>query len=138
MKLGPWFLRFALACLFLGQFHGFGSQARAAYAADFSLPDHATGQPVRLFDLAGSVLVLDFFSAVCTHCQASAPDIRTNIVEYFRAAGGNAAGVPFQVVSISEWTNNADTDLFIETKGLELVLDDTLEHSVFKQFGGVT
>jgi peroxiredoxin len=137
MKLGLWCLRFALACLFLAQFYVATPRASAAYATDFSLADHATGQPVRLFDLAGSVLVLDFFSARCTQCQASAPDIRTNIADYFRAAGGNAAGVPVQVISISQWTNNAETDLFIQTNGLELVLDDP-DHSVFKQFGGVT
>lgn len=112
-------------------------RAHAGYAEDFTLTNHVTGEPMRFSDLAGSVVVLEFFSPRCTSCRTAAPDIRTNIVDYFRAAGGNADGLPVQVLSINEWTNNADTDPFIQTNGLELVLDDTVDHSVFKQFGGI-
>lgn len=138
MKLGLTCSRLALAGLMMVLPMATAIRAHAAYAGDFLLTNHVTGNPTRLYELTGSVLVLDFFSAQCSHCQASAPDIRTNIVEYFRAAGGNADGVPVQVVSISELTNRVDTDLFIQTNGLELVLDDTTTHTVFKQFGGVT
>ena len=138
MNAGFSFSRWTWPCLAVLLTLATATKSLAAYAGDFTLTNHVTGKPTRLFDLTGSVLVLDFFSAQCTHCQASAPDIRTNIVEYYRAAGGNAGGVPVQVVSISELTNRVDTDLFIQTNALELVLDDTAAHSVFKQFGGVT
>lgn len=137
MKPGLSLSRLALGCLALLQSFAWAPRAHASYAEDFTLTNHLTGEPTHLTDLAGSVVVLDFFSARCSHCQAAAPDIRTNIVEYYRNAGGNSDGLPVQVVSISEWTNNADTDPFIQTNGLELVLDDTADHSVFKQFGGI-
>jgi thiol-disulfide isomerase/thioredoxin len=112
--------------------------ARAAYASDFTLANHRTGQPARLSDFAGSIVVLDFFSPYCAHCQAAAPDIRTNIHQYYLDLAGNASGLPVTVIAINELTNRAAADAFIASNHLDLVLDDTPDRAVFNQFGGVT
>jgi len=94
-------------------------------AINFTLPEWYTRQPTSLYDFAGQIVLLDFFVYWCPHCQASSPEIETYIQDYYEARGGNPAGIPVQVLSISvEPGNPASTEAFIRRYGLDLALDD--------------
>jgi len=96
-------------------------------ARDFTVVNHATGAPIRLNDFAGKVIVLDFFAYWCGPCQNSSPLVERDIQQYYAARGGNDAGVPVQVLSISvDQTNKSFTDAFISFTGIEAVGDDVL------------
>ena len=104
----------------------FGFQTtRAQVAANFTIVNHATGQPLSLYDYQGSVILLDFWAYWCESCQAAASDIEPNITQYYRNAGGNSNGVPVQVISISiDCSSPPSENSYIQTYGLELVADD--------------
>jgi len=94
-------------------------------APDFTLPEWFTRQPVNLYDYTGQVVLLDFFVYWCPHCQASSPDVETNIQDYYAARGGNPSRIPVQVLSINvEPSNPLETDSFIRRYALDLALDD--------------
>ena len=113
-------LALALAAPSSAQVVPVGSTAR-----DFTVVNHATSAPIRLSDFAGKVVVLDFFAYWCAPCQASSPLVERDIQQYHTARGGNAAGVPVQVLSISvDQTNKALTDALISNAGIELAGDD--------------
>ena len=104
----------------------FGIQTtRAQVAANFTIVNHATGQPLSLYDYQGSVILLDFWASWCEYCQAAASDIEPNITQYYRNAGGNSNGVPVQVISINtDCSSPASENSYIQKYGLELVADD--------------
>jgi thiol-disulfide isomerase/thioredoxin len=104
----------------------FGIQTtRAQVAANFTIVNYATGQPLSLYDYQGSVILLDFWAYWCEYCQAAASDIEPNITQYYRNAGGNSNGVPVQVISISiDCSSPPSENSYIRTYGLELVADD--------------
>jgi thiol-disulfide isomerase/thioredoxin len=99
--------------------------AKAQVATNFTIVNHATGQPLSLYDYQGSVILLDFWAYWCGPCQEAAADIEPNLTHYYRAAGGNQYGTPVQVISISiDESDPAAEDTYIQTYGLELVGDD--------------
>jgi thiol-disulfide isomerase/thioredoxin/subtilisin-like proprotein convertase family protein len=94
-------------------------------ARNFTLTNRATGQPLNLTDFAGQILVLDFFAYWCGPCRDAAPDVETNIQQYYAARGGNACGVPVQLLAVNLESNSpASTDAFVTAAGLELVGND--------------
>jgi len=104
------------------------SVARADTAQNFTIVNHATGQPLSLYDYQGSVIVLDFWAYWCFYCGEAASDIEPNVTEYYRNAGGNANGVPVQVISVSvDCSDQSAADAYIAQHGLELVADDCSE-----------
>ena len=103
-------------------------------APDWKLPRHDTGQSVQLADLAGQVLVLDFFAYWCAPCRAASKALEADIQKFYAARGGNRHGIPVRVISINiEQKRPELTDKFISTTGASLVLDD-FSASLLKQF----
>ncbi len=107
------------------------SPARAAiYRAgetvqNFTLTDRATGRPVSLTDFAGKIVFLEWFAWWCPFCQASAPQVRAGIVDYYAARGGNPAGIPVLHVALNlQSGQEVDTQRFITAYGLGQTLND--------------
>lgn len=102
---------------------------------DFAATDHATGNPVKLSDLSGKIIVLDFFAYWCGPCQASSPVVETEIQKYYAQRGGNPHGIPVQVVGMNLESRNVSlTDQFISNAGMTFVWDD-FYHNGFRGMG---
>lgn len=96
-------------------------------ARPFTITNLETGQPIRLEDFAGKVLLLDFFAYWCGPCQRAMPDMETNIQQYYHARGGNANGVPVQCLAVSiDDSNPTATNDLIERAGVDLAGEDPL------------
>ena len=106
----------------------------ATVAANFTIVNHANGQPLSLYDYQGSVILLDFWAYWCGPCASAASDIEPNLTQYYRNAGGNSNGVPVQVISISiDCSDPTSVNNYILSHGLELVGDDC-SNIAFGQF----
>ena len=110
--------------------------AQSQTAPNFTLLDHQTGQPVSLHDLAGSVVLLEFFATWCPHCQAASPQIKTNIHDYYQTIAGNPAGIPVAVLYISVASDRPSVDAFMQNYGLDFVVDDTPQYTTYNLYGG--
>ena len=134
-------LRRALSCLALGACLLLGQtlvQAQVAKvgdtAEDFEITNRETGEPLRLSDYEGHVVVLDFFAWWCGPCRTSSPDVEKKVYQYFKERDGNKYGVPVTVMAVNIESGNPDrTDQFIEDAGLELAGDD-LNRVAWNQF----
>jgi hypothetical protein len=92
---------------------------------NFTVFNHATGAPIRLSDFAGKIVVLDYFAYWCEWCAIDSPLTETDIQQYYSKLGGNAAGIPVQVLSISvDLTNPTAATSFIKNSGIEMEGDD--------------
>lgn len=97
-----------------------------ATAPNFTLPEWYTSTPTSLYDYAGKIILLDFFAYWCPHCQAALPAVQTQIDDYYEARGGNAAGLPVELISCNVVsTNRSATTAFVQSAKLETVLDDS-------------
>jgi thiol-disulfide isomerase/thioredoxin len=105
-------------------------------APDFTLPNHTNGAPVRLYDLAGSVILLEFFWTECGHCQAAAPVIKSGIHDYYEQRAGNADGIPVTVLYVSIASSRPAVDAWMQTYGLDFVVDDTPGYATYSSYGG--
>ena len=123
------------ACLLLGQALGQAQIAKVGQAAeDFEITNRETGEPLRLSDFEGHVIVLDFFAWWCGPCRASSPIVERDIYQYFKAQDGNVNGVPVTVIAVNIESDSPDrTDQFVEEAGLDLVGDD-FSGEVWNQF----
>ena len=123
------------SCLFLGQSLGQAQIVKVGQVADdFEITNRETGEPLRLSDYEGHVVVLDFFAWWCGPCRTSSPDVEKNVYLYFKERDGNKYGVPVTVMAVNIESDNPDrTDQFVEDAGLELVGDD-LEEVAWDQF----
>ena len=127
---------FALgASLLLGQVLGQAQITRVGDVAwDFEITNRETGEPLRLSDYEGHVVVLDFFAWWCGPCRTSSPDIEKNIYQYFKEREGNKYGVPVTVIAVNTEASYPDrTDQFIKDSGLKLSADD-LQGVAYGQF----
>jgi hypothetical protein len=113
-----------------------GGACGAELAPAFTLTNHVTGQPTSLRDFAGSVMLLEFFNAYCSHCQQATPQIESGIHDDYQARGGTQDGFPVTVVYVNETPDRQGTDDFIAAHGLDLVLDDLPLYSVLSAYGG--
>ncbi|MDO8541658.1 MAG: redoxin domain-containing protein [Opitutaceae bacterium] len=103
-------------------------------ARNFTLRNRATGEPVSLHDFAGHIVVLDFFAYWCPPCQTSSPELEQNVHRYYAARGGNANGIPVQVIGVNiESANPSLTDQFVRQVGANLAVDD-LQLQAYGQF----
>ena len=92
---------------------------------NFTLTDRATGRPVNLTDFAGKIVFLEWFAWWCPFCIAAAPQVRTGIVNYYAARGGNPAGLPVIHVAVNlQPGQETDTQRFISAYGLGQTLND--------------
>lgn len=103
---------------------------------DFVLERVGGGSPVRLFDHAGKVVVLDFFAHWCVPCARSSPVVEEQIQKYYQARQGNARGVPVQVLSVNvEADDPSRTAAFVRKHGVSLAVNDQ-DGRTLQSFGG--
>ena len=102
---------------------------------DFTLNKFNTNQQVNCYnDLAGKILIFDFFTYTCGHCAAAAAQLEPNIQQYYAARGGNPSHIPVLLVSVNCLADAvAGTQSFINNYGLGFVLDDPLR-TLFNQY----
>ena len=96
----------------------------------FTRPDGTAvpaGARVYIQDFAGRVVFLEWFAVWCPYCVAAAPQVRTNIVDWYVARGGNPYGVPVLHIAVNQEANavyQTPTDNFITQQGFNPVVND--------------
>ena len=81
--------------LLLGQSLGQAQSVKVGEVAeDFEITNRETGDPLKLSDYEGHIIVLDFFAWWCGPCRTSSPDVEKNVAQYFHDRDGNEHGVP--------------------------------------------
>ena len=96
----------------------------------FTRPDGSVvpvGAPVNLRDFAGRIVFLEWFAVWCPYCVAAAPQVRTNIVDWYAVRGGNPYGVPVLHIAVNQEplaSYQSSTDDFITQQSFNPVVND--------------
>ncbi len=71
----------------------------------FTQPDGSVvpaGAPVRIHDLAGRILFIEWFAVWCPFCQAAVPQVESGIEDWYESRGGNPHGVPVLYLFVNQ------------------------------------
>jgi cytochrome c biogenesis protein CcmG, thiol:disulfide interchange protein DsbE len=93
----------------------------------FTLMD-LTGKPVRLADLRGKVVWINFWASWCPPCQAETPILRDTYTAY------KARGLEVVGISVQE-TNAADVASYAARYGLGYTIAADLSADIFRRYG---
>lgn len=91
----------------------FGAQLLDAPAPDIVVQDRA-GQPIRLSDLRGKVVFVNFWATWCPPCRAEIPDLE-ELAEKMRH-------VPFEIFAVSSDESWAEIDQFFGGKESRMLI----------------
>ena len=81
------------------------AEVDAEVARDFEL-ELIGGGTIRLSDLRGKVVMVDFWASWCPPCRVEAPALRS-VYQKFQ-------GQPVEFVGVAIWDNIGDTELFLQ------------------------
>ena len=96
----------------------------------FTRPDGTAvpvGGAVNLRDFSGRIVFLEWFAVWCPYCVAAAPQVKSDIVDYYAARGGNPYGVPILHIAVNQEATSsyqASTDNFVTQQGFSPVAND--------------
>ncbi len=96
----------------------------------FTRPDGTVvpaGAEVHIKDFAGRVVFLEWFAVWCPYCVAAAPQVRTNISDWYAARGGNPYGVPVLHIAVNQesaYYYQTQTDSFAAQQGFNPIFND--------------
>ena len=96
----------------------------------FTRPDGTVapaGSTVQLSDFTGRIVFLEWFAVWCPYCVAAAPQVKTGIVDWYAARGGNPYGVPVLHIAVNQESASfyqSQTDSFITQQGFNPVVND--------------
>ncbi len=105
--------------------HGATRYQAGDVVEDFTLIDRTTRQPVRLTDLAGKIIFLEWFAWWCPFCQAAAPQVHSGIVDWYSSRAGNPDGIPVVQIAINlQRGQEPQTANFVNRAEFAQVLED--------------
>ena len=113
------FIRRSLGAFVLAGLLAGAASAQSTYRVgdiveDFELIDRETGMPVKLSDMEGHIIFLEWFAWWCPFCRAAAAEIGPGIATYYDNEDGNPQGVPVKHVAINlQAGQEADTESFV-------------------------
>jgi thiol-disulfide isomerase/thioredoxin len=96
----------------------------------FTRPDGTVvpiGAQVHIKDFSGRVVFLEWFAVWCPYCVAAAPQVKTSIVDWYAARGGNPYGVPVLHIAVNQESASfyqAQTDSFVTQQSFNPVVND--------------